>query len=165
MPKDVAHTRWWQTFEVVVGIPFLVAMALHLVLPVSFGGDLFTLVRVLAGWVLVGVGILVAVSARREFRHFQQPTDPDQPTSKLITSGVFAHSRNPLYLGGVCLLAGLALALNLVWGLILLLPSLVACHFMLILPEEQYLAATFGDDYRSYAATVRRWIGLGRKRS
>jgi protein-S-isoprenylcysteine O-methyltransferase Ste14 len=165
MFTDAAHTRWWQTFEAVVGIPFLLGIALHRMLPISFGDGLFTLVRVLAGSVLVGVGILVIVATRRAFRSYQQPTDPGRPTGKLITTGVFAHSRNPLYLGGVCVLVGLALALNLVWGLLLLAPALVACHVLLIVPEERYLAAKFGEDYRSYAATVRRWIGRSQKRS
>jgi protein-S-isoprenylcysteine O-methyltransferase Ste14 len=59
----------------------------------------------------------------------------------------------------VCVLVGVALALNLPWVLVLLLPALIACHFILIAPEEQYLAARFGDEYREYAATVHRWIG------
>ena len=165
MSSHAAHTRWWQTFEAVFGIPFVLAIALQLILPVSLGDGLFTLVRFLAGSVLVIVGILVVVATRRAFRHYQQPTDPGQPTSKLITGGIFAHSRNPLYLGGVALLIGLMLVLNLIWGLLLLLPALLACHFMLILPEERYLAANFGEEYRMYTATVNRWLGHGRNRS
>jgi protein-S-isoprenylcysteine O-methyltransferase Ste14 len=54
---------------------------------------------------------------------------------------------------------GVALTINLPWILVLLLPALVACHIILIAPEEIYLAAKFGQEYRSYAATVHRWIG------
>ncbi len=77
----------------------------------------------------------------------------------LVTTGVFAISRNPLYFGGVCILVGIALALSLLWVLVLLLPALVACHYVLIAPEERYLAAKFGEEYRLYAASVHRWIG------
>lgn len=165
MSSDAAHTHWWQTFEAVFGIPFLLGIALQILLPISFGDSLFTLVRFLTGSVFVIVGILVVVVARRKFRYYQQPTDPSRPTSKLITSGIFAYSRNPLYLGGVCLLVGLPVALNLVWGLLVLLPALIACHAILILPEERYLIAKFGEEYRIYAVTVRRWIGRTLNRS
>ena len=48
----------------------------------------------------------------------------------------------------------IALAINLPWVLILLLPALVACHCVLIVPEEKYLAAKFGEQYTRYAASV-----------
>ena len=75
---------------------------------------------------------------------------------------MFSVSRNPLYLGAVCFLVGVALALNLPWVLVFLLPSLVTCHYVLIAPEERYLVAKFGEEYRTYAATVHRWIGRTR---
>ncbi len=165
MSTDAAHTRWWQTFEAVFGIPFLIGAALQFVFPMTFGDGMFALVRIFFGSVLVVAGILVVIATRRAFHAYQQPTDPGQPTSKLVTTGVFAYSRNPLYLGGVCVLVGLALMLSLVWGLILLLSACVAAHFILIRPEERYLATKFGDDYRSYAATVHRWIGRNQSKA
>jgi protein-S-isoprenylcysteine O-methyltransferase Ste14 len=45
---------------------------------------------------------------------------------------------------------------------VLLIPSLVACHYILIAPEERYLAAKFGEEYRMYSASVQRWIGRAR---
>lgn len=159
MSPDSAHTRWWQTFEAIFGIPFLLAIALHLVRPISVGDGIFTFIRFLAGSILLVGGVLIVIATRRQFKSNHQPTDPGQPTSKLITSGVFAWSRNPLYLGGVSVLVGVALILNIIWGLIMLLPALAAAHFVLILPEERYLASRFGEEYRTYTATVYRWIG------
>ena len=46
---------------------------------------------------------------------------------------------------------------------VLLLPALVACHYVLIGPEERYLAARFGEEYCMYAASVHRWIGRARR--
>ena len=156
---DVAHKRWWQIFEVVFGMPFLAAIALQLALPFSLPGAFLTPATVAGGAVLVIVGAALVVLARRALAQHSQPTDPGHPTSKLVTSGVFSVSRNPLYLGGVCILVGIALALNLPWVFVLLLPAFVACHAVLIAPEERYLAAKFGDEYRLYAASVHRWIG------
>jgi protein-S-isoprenylcysteine O-methyltransferase Ste14 len=156
---DVAHTRWWQTFEVIFGIPFLAAIVLQLAVPLSLPRTFLTPAIILAGAALVIVGVALVILARRQFAQQGQPTDPGHPTSKLVTSGVFSVSRNPLYLGGVCILGGIALALNLPWVFVLFLPALAACHYLLIAPEERYLAAKFGDQYRFYAATVHRWIG------
>jgi len=162
MSIDVAHKSWWQIFEVVFGIPFLAAIALQLVVPLSFPRGFLTPAIISGGAVLIIVGAALVVLARREFAQHGQPTDPGLPTSRLVTTGVFSVSRNPLYLGGVCILVGIALALNLPWVLALLLPALVACHYVLIAPEERYLTAKFGEKYRVYVATVHRWIGRAR---
>jgi protein-S-isoprenylcysteine O-methyltransferase Ste14 len=159
MSNDVAHKNWWQIFEVVFGIPFLVAIALQWIAPVSLPRGFLTLVLIPAGAILIVVGVSLAALARREFARYGQPTDPGFSTGKIVTTGVFSVSRNPLYLGGVCILAGISLALKLPWVLILLMPSIIACHYILIAPEESYLAARFGEQYRLYTATVRRWIG------
>ena len=162
MSTEVAHNRWWQIFEVVFGIPFLVAIGLQLAVPCSLPRGFLTLAIIPVGVALIIVGTTLAILARREFAQYGQPTDPGHPTSRVITTGVFSISRNPLYLGGVCILVGIALALNLPWVLVLLLPALVACHYVLIAPEERYLAAKFGEEYRTYAASVHRWIGRSR---
>jgi protein-S-isoprenylcysteine O-methyltransferase Ste14 len=162
MSNDVAHKSGWQIFEVVLGIPFLAALALQLVVPISLPRGSLTPALILGGAILIVVGISLAVLARREFAQYSQPTDPGLPTSKIISTGVFSISRNPLYLGGVFTLAGISLAFNLPWVFFLLLPSIVACHYILIAPEERYLAARFGEQYRVYTAAVHRWIGRTR---
>jgi protein-S-isoprenylcysteine O-methyltransferase Ste14 len=68
-----------------------------------------------------------------------------------------------LYLGGISIVVGIALALNLPWLLVLLLPALVGCHYILVVPEERYLARTFGAEYRTYVTSVRRWLGRAQR--
>lgn len=163
MSMDVAHKSWWQTFEVIFGIPFLAAIALQLAVPLSLPRGFLTPAIILGGAALIIVGVALVVLARREFAQHGQPTDPGLPTSKIVTTGVFSVSRNPLYLGGVCILVGIALSLNLPWVLVFLLPAITACYHVLIAPEERYLAAKFGQEYRMYAASVHRWIGRARR--
>lgn len=110
---DSAHKRWWQIFGVVFGIPFLATIVLQVLFPLSFPRGLLTPVLILAGAVLIALGAILVVLARQELARRGQPTDPGLPTSELVTTGVFSISRNPLYLGGICLLVGIALALNL----------------------------------------------------
>ncbi len=156
---DTAHKSWWQIFELVFGIPFLIAIALQWSAPLSLPPAFLTPVFMVASGVLVVAGLAIVVLARRELARYLQSTDPGHATTSLVTTGVFSFSRNPLYLGGVLVLVGIGFAFNLPWVLLLLLPSLVACQYLLIAPEETYLAAKFGQDYAAYAASVRRWFG------
>ena len=160
---NVAHQRWWQIFEVVFGVPFLLAIALQLAVPFWLPYGALAPVIIVAGVGLIILGVGLVILARRELRKHSQPTDPGLPTSQIVTTGVFSISRNPLYLGGVCTLVGIALALNLAWAFVFLPLALIACHYILIVPEEKYLEAEFGEEYRRYAASVRRWIGRSRR--
>jgi len=155
---DVAHNKWWQISEVIFGIPLLAALVLQWIVPLSLPYGLLT-TAVIFGSAVALLGFIVIVFARRELAKLGQPTDPGHPTSMLVTTGIFSISRNPIYLGAVCFLAGIALAINLPWVLILLLPALFACHYVLIAPEEKYLTAKFGEQYTRYAASVHRWFG------
>jgi protein-S-isoprenylcysteine O-methyltransferase Ste14 len=159
MSVDSAHKSSWEIAEVVFGIPFLVSIALHFIIPISLPLGILRQVFIPVGIVFIIIGIGLVILARREFAHFRQPTDPGRPTTKVIKSGLFAISRNPLYLGGVLVLLGIALALNMLWVLIMLFLSIILCHYILIIPEEQYLEAKFGDEYNEYADSVRRWLG------
>ena len=83
---------------------------------------------------------------------------PLTKSSALVTNGLFARTRNPMYLGMVLTLAGLA------WLLNSMLPWLVLVVFIAILKlrfiryEEMLMAETFGDQYLQYKARVRRWM-------
>ena len=159
MNVDSAHKSGWEIAEAVFGIPFLVSVALHFIVPISLPQGILRQVLIPVGIVFIIIGIGLVVLARRQFAHFQQPTDPGHPTTKVIKTGMFAISRNPLYLGSVLVLMGIALALNVLWALVMLLLSIILCHYILIIPEEQYLAEKFGDEYKEYAASVHRWLG------
>jgi protein-S-isoprenylcysteine O-methyltransferase Ste14 len=159
MKSDSAHQSNWEIAEVVFGIPFLISIALHFIVPFAVPTGVFRQALLVAGIILIVLGIRLAVRARRAFAEFHQPTDPGHPTSKVIKSGVFASSRNPLYLACVLIFLGLALALNMPWALAALLFSIILCHYLLILPEERYLMEKFGDEYKQYMASVHRWFG------
>jgi protein-S-isoprenylcysteine O-methyltransferase Ste14 len=159
MSKDTAHERQWQTSEVIFGIPFLAAIALHFIVPLRLSRGFLTTSLIAGGVTFFIIGVVLIILARREFARHGQHTDPGYPTTNIVTTGVFSFSRNPLYLGVVCILIGIALAFNLMWVLVFLIPSLIACHYVLIAPEERYLTTKFGEEYRAYAASVLRWLG------
>ena len=159
---DAAHKSRWEISEVVFGLPFLIGIALQFIVPFSFPQGILRQILIPVGIALTITGIGFIVLARSEFAHYGQPTDPGHPTSKVVKTGVFAISRNPLYLGCVILFFGIGLALNILWILVSLLFSIVICHYVLIIPEEQYLAAKFGEEYQEYFASVDRWLGSKR---
>ena len=83
---------------------------------------------------------------------------PIKPTTTLVVSGPYQFTRNPMYLGLVCLYLGLALWFGMFWSLILLPAVIALVQHYVIAREEQYLEREFGEEYLSYKAGVRRWV-------
>jgi protein-S-isoprenylcysteine O-methyltransferase Ste14 len=159
MTEQAAHKSRWAIAEIVFGIPFLISIAINFVVPFSLRQGILRQALIPVGIALIILGIGFIVLARREFAHFGQPTDPGHPTSTVVKTGVFSVSRNPLYLGSVIVIFGIALTLNILWTLVTLLLSIIICLYVLIIPEEQYLAVKFGDEFKEYTASVHRWLG------
>jgi protein-S-isoprenylcysteine O-methyltransferase Ste14 len=110
------------------------------------------------GWLLVALGVALAVWALATFRTAGTAIRPNRPASTLVTHGPFRLSRNPMYVALSLLYLGVVLLLNSVWTL-LLLPFVIALlHLTVIRQEERYLAATFGIGYDEYRRRVRRWL-------
>ncbi len=159
MSEDSAHNKWWEISELVFGIPFILAIALEVLVPLAWPTGWLRLALIAPGAILIVLGIAIVVFARREFARYGEHTDPGHPTTKIMTTGIFSFSRNPLYLGIVIFIVGVALAFDLAWALIWLVPSIIACQYILIAPEERYLTAKFGEEYIRYTRSVQRWIG------
>jgi protein-S-isoprenylcysteine O-methyltransferase Ste14 len=159
MSSDTAHRSRWEISEVVFGIPLLVSIALQWLVPLALPQGIPRQALIPVGIVLIIVGLSFIVLARREFAQYRQSMEPGHPISKIVQTGVFSISRNPLYLGIVIALSGIALVLNALWILVLLIAAMILCHFVLIAPEERYLKNKFGQEYLAYAASVRRWLG------
>jgi protein-S-isoprenylcysteine O-methyltransferase Ste14 len=159
MSEPSAHKSNWETSEVVFIFPFIISIVLQFLMPLPLAYGVIRLYLIPIGISLTVVGVGFIVSARRELAHHGQPTDPGRPTSKIVVSGIFSVSRNPLYFGIVIMLIGIAMVFNMLWILLLLVPEIVICHFVLIFPEERYLSARFGDEYKAYTSSVYRWFG------
>lgn len=113
----------------------------------------------IAGGVLIAAGLgLILVAAVQMLRHSTTVIPRGKP-AKLMTSGVFALSRNPIYLGDAMVLAGAILWWDVAVGLPLLLAFMALIQNRFILGEEAVLRALFGPEYRLWAARVPRWIG------
>jgi len=110
------------------------------------------------GYLLVFVGLGFAFSAVRRFGKMRTTLDPHGSVSTIVTSGPYRFSRNPIYLGFVCTLIGLPLALGNYWGVVLSPLLVVLMYSLVIKHEEVYLEEKFQDVYISYRSRVRRWL-------
>jgi protein-S-isoprenylcysteine O-methyltransferase Ste14 len=112
----------------------------------------------LLGWVAAVAGVALGASGVLAFRRGATTVNPAGAATTLVTGGVYAYTRNPMYLGTLIMFAGLAFALHSLW-LLVILPALFAgLQQLAISGEERHLAARFGADWLAYASRVRRWI-------
>ena len=83
---------------------------------------------------------------------------PHHAVTRLVTAGPFRVTRNPMYTGHLIVLLGAAIRTGSWWPLLVAPLCVRATTRLVILPEEEYLARRFGEDYQRYRARVRRWI-------
>lgn len=113
--------------------------------------------RVLGGVGLMACGCYLGFAAINGFRAAGTHVEPWKPTSALVGDGIYARLRNPMYAGLTLVLGGLAILLASDWMLVLTILFVPVMHFGVVLREERYLAARFGEPYRRYLATVPRY--------
>jgi protein-S-isoprenylcysteine O-methyltransferase Ste14 len=82
----------------------------------------------------------------------------NMPTTSLVATGPYRFTRNPIYLGMMLGLVGLAIAFDSLWLLVTLVPFFLVIRYGVVAREEAYLERKFGEVYRRYRACVRRWL-------
>ena len=76
----------------------------------------------------------------------------------LVTDGIFAHSRNPLYLGNILILVGLGVMANSLLFNLVASPLFIFMYAAIIRAEENFLGKKFGEVYYRYITDVNRWL-------
>lgn len=110
------------------------------------------------GGLLIVAGLALAAAGIRNFSRASTPVPTNQPTRALVTGGIHAWTRNPIYVGMFLLYGGIGVAARSPSILILTLPLAIAIRYGVVAREEAYLERRFGDAYRDYRARVRRWL-------
>jgi protein-S-isoprenylcysteine O-methyltransferase Ste14 len=106
----------------------------------------------------VAAGVWLNLAADRAFKARGTTVKPFERSSALLTGGVFRITRNPMYLGMILILVGVAMLIGS------LSPFLVVAGFAAIIEtrfipvEERMLAETFGDAWTAYRRRTRRWL-------
>ena len=137
---------------------FLVGMVLdRWAMELRFG-DRGRPVFLVAGWLLIALGLGVMLWAIWTFTRARTSVLPFRPATAMVTSGPYGFSRNPMYLGLTLLYVGLSLLTAMVWPLVVLPLAVWALTALVIRREERYLGAEFGAEYAAYRERVRRWL-------
>jgi protein-S-isoprenylcysteine O-methyltransferase Ste14 len=139
-------------------VTIIAAVLLQGLCPLGLFAQVALIYRASLGIIVLAVGIALLVAGAYALSRNGTAVKPSLPTTKLVTTGVYAWTRNPFYVGGSLGLLGLALATGLDWLPILYFGSFVLLHFGIVLPEEEYLDRKFGDAYRQYKAAVPRYF-------
>jgi len=113
----------------------------------------------------IGIGLLlIALTlntlAFQAFQKYATPYAPFKHAKTLITTGIFAHSRNPVYLALVIIQISFGFVLNSVLFFVSSMILFTLLNHTIIPNEEKMLNESFGDEYVEYKERVGRWILL-----
>lgn len=131
--------------------------AVHLPVGLSFGSGIGAGAVDLLGGLLIGGGLVMIALAAMEFRRQRTTIVPHREAERLITSGIFKRSRNPIYAGDALILAGCILRWDAVLSLILVPVFVWIIERRFIVPEENRLRRKFRADFARYCTKTRRW--------
>jgi len=113
-------------------------------------------------WVIIplAIGFTVALLGIIEFKKAQTTVDPTNPekASNLVDGGIFKFTRNPMYVGMILGLIALAFYMGTWFGFVSALLCAIYLTRFQIIPEERVIENLFGDAYKQYKNSVRRWI-------
>ena len=112
------------------------------------------------GSLFILFGILIASLSIGLFRKYRTTITPINPkgATKLITSGIYKFSRNPMYFSLLLLLIGISIMTNPIGGSIFIPLFILYLNLFQILPEEKAMTDLFKDEFLEYKDSVRRWI-------
>ncbi len=110
------------------------------------------------GIIPLTLGMVLNISADKAFKQNGTTVKPFEVSTALVTSGAFRYSRNPMYLGMVLILIGVALLLGSLSPFIIIPIFTITMERVFIETEEKMLEERFGNKWKIYKADVRRWI-------
>lgn len=142
------------------GIFFPLAFAIGLLAGQSaypFGRPELNTVFNLAGVVLALLGQLLRVLTIGYEYIIRGGRNHQAYAEKLVAGGVFAHCRNPMYVGNILIALGLALMIHSVAFYLIFIPFMLFAYHCIVASEEAYLRGKFGAEYDEYCRRANRW--------
>jgi protein-S-isoprenylcysteine O-methyltransferase Ste14 len=112
------------------------------------------------GGAVIGCGAAIALLGVIAFRRARTTVDPRYPerSNAVVQSGVYAWTRNPMYVGFVAFLLGLSFGMQSLPGMAVTALVALYLHRFQVLPEERWLRQRFGGAFSNYCARVPRWL-------
>ena len=112
----------------------------------------------LLGLVLLIFSLGIVTYAFRELNNNETTNIPDGDPEKLVTSGPFSFTRNPIYLGMAGILLAIAFLLQSLSALLIPILFISIIQNTWIPHEEKKLAETFGEEWEDYSAKTKKWL-------
>ena len=148
--------------DVVVRPPllYLGALIAALILDWLWPGDFIAdaAVQYWLGGIVIAASFAIVIPAFVNFHRAGTNVPTTRPSTAVVTGGPYRYSRNPIYVSMTVLMAGIGIMADSLWILAALVPVLAVIRYGVIACEEAYLEAKFGDEYRRFKASVRRWL-------
>jgi protein-S-isoprenylcysteine O-methyltransferase Ste14 len=123
-----------------------------------FSLELANMLEMVIGGLILCVAIYIMVVSAPRFKRAGSNIEPWKPTTTIIMDGMYARSRNPIYLAMLIGFAGFAIAAGSIASFALLVVFWAILQFYVVAREERYLEAKFGQEYTDYRNIVRRWL-------
>lgn len=120
--------------------------------PYSFGAGMA------GGAILLLIVVGIGGSAMRELRRHETTIRPDREPSRLVTTGPFRFTRNPLYVSLLTFVAALAVMVNSAWLVLSGVTLFLLLDRFVVRREEPVIARKFAAEYEEYRSRVRRWL-------
>lgn len=113
----------------------------------------------LSGAIICLVGLIIMLTCIVSFAVYGQGTlSPVDPTKKLVVSGLYTFSRNPMYVGVILILIGESIFFTSVALGVYSIFIFIVFYIFIVFFEEPRLRKDFGEEYKLYCEKVRRWI-------
>jgi len=146
--KKIMPTTW-------LLIAIVAMLALHFLFPVT---QIVPPLWNLLGLVFLVSGVIMNLIADKAFHRVQTTVKPFEESSTLVTDGVFQISRNPMYLGFLLILTGIAMLLRSLSPYLVIFAFVFLIDRTFIRVEERMLAEKFGTSWEQYKSRIRRWL-------
>lgn len=147
------------------GVKFPPPFILIIAILIGFGLNFFLPFKILSddlrfplcfGSIIFGLSLILTCAFN--FKKEKTNIEPWKTTHKLVTSGIYRFSRNPIYLGLTIIGVGVSFGINSLTVLLSIVPFIYLINKFVIKKEEVYLEGKFKDEYKNYKSKVRRWI-------
>ena len=112
----------------------------------------------LVGFSFLIISPIIFFSSRNAFFAHEENPVPQSDTDKIIKTGIYAYSRNPIYLSFVLFHLGMFLTFENVMYFLCSIALFYWLDHFIIVEEERYLNTKFKDEYKRYCNSVKRWI-------
>jgi protein-S-isoprenylcysteine O-methyltransferase Ste14 len=133
----------------------LIMAVLHFLLPLR---QLVAFPWRFAGIVPLVLGLTLNLAADRLLKQHRTTVKPFEKPTSLVTAGVYQVSGNPMYLGFVLILLGIAILMGFLSPFFIIPLFAMLIEVVFIRTEEHMMDVTFGETWLAYKAKVRRWI-------